>query len=264
MKFYADSERHEGNFRKLASSGKDSTPVLDKHPSRIGQMFNRIAPTYDFLNHFLSAGIDIKWRKMAVRDIGIKRGDMVLDLACGTGDLGLVALRRAPGCTIVGIDLALKMLRIATEKTTRKGFGTSNYSFLSGDILRLPFKKCVFDKAMIAFGIRNVMDTKKAFDEIYRVLKPGGSVAVLEFSLPSEGVLRDLYLIYFRRVLPFIGGLVSRDPKAYRYLPSSVKSFTPPEVLSLEMESSGFIIKKIRPFTGGITYLIVGKRTSEK
>ena len=243
------------------NSRKQIITKADKHPRRIGQMFNRIAPTYDFLNHFLSAGIDLKWRKMTVRDMGIENSDLVLDLACGTGDLGFAALEQEPGCSVVGVDLAYKMLEIAREKATKKNKTGASYCFLSGDILHLPFKSSRFDKSMIAFGIRNVLDTKKAFAEIHRVLKPGGILAVLEFSLPKKPFLRDLYLIYFKKVLPFIGGIVSGDPEAYRYLPSSVNSFTPPEVLSLEMQETGFRIRAVRQYTGGISYLILGEKT---
>ncbi len=232
----------------------------EKHPSRIGQMFNRIAPTYDFLNHFLSAGIDVKWRKAAVRGLGIERGNLVLDLACGTGDLGFAALEKEPYCQVIGIDLAFNMLQIARKKAARKGLDTGQYTFFSGDILRLPFHSSIFDRAMVAFGIRNVMDTGRAFKEIYRVLKPHGLLAVLEFTLPRKPLLRDLYLIYFRKLLPFIGGLVSGDPGAYQYLPSSVDSFTPPEVLSLEMQKTGFIIRTTKLYTGGISYLLLGEK----
>ena len=244
------------------ANGKTEEQItrFDKHPGKIGQMFNRIAPTYDFLNHFLSAGIDLKWRKMTVRDMGIRNKDLVLDLACGTGDLGFAALEKASQCRVVGVDLALKMLEIALEKSQKKGLTTSDYSFISGDILQLPLKSCTFDKAMIAFGIRNVMDTTRAFSEIHRVLKPGGILAILEFSMPERPLIKDLYLIYFRKILPFVGGMVSGDPEAYRYLPSSVNSFTPPEVLSLEMQKVGFSIKNIKRYTGGISYLILGEK----
>ncbi len=233
---------------------------LDKHPSRIGQMFNRIAPTYDFLNHFLSVGIDLKWRKMAVKDLSVTGRELVLDLACGTGDLGFAALEKAPECRVIGVDLALKMLEIAKEKANKKKLTAMSYLFLSGDILNLPFRDSTFDKAMIAFGIRNVVNTKKAFVEICRVLKPGGRLAVLEFSLPRNVLFKDLYMIYFKKILPFVGGLVSRDPEAYSYLPSSVDSFTPPEVLSLEMKNAGFRIAKTKFYTGGISYLILADK----
>jgi len=223
-------------------------------------MFNRIAPTYDFLNHFLSAGIDLKWRKAAVADLKIRSHDLVLHLACGTGDLGLAALQKAPYCKVIGVDLAFKMLEIAKQKTNKRGKAISDYIFLSGDILSLPFKSSTFDKAMIAFGIRNVMDTQQAFTEIHRVLKPGAALAILEFTLPKKPLLKDFYLIYFKRVLPFIGGLVSGDSEAYKYLPSSVNSFTPPEVLSLEMQKARFKIRTIKLYTGGITYLLLGEK----
>ena len=244
----------------ITGSGNRASMELDKHPSRIGQMFNRIAPTYDLLNHILSAGIDVKWRKMTVRYLSLKPGDLVLDLACGTGDLGFAALEATPRCRVVGVDLAEKMLRIARKKAVKRQPGASKYAFLAADILKLPFRANTFDKAMVAFGIRNVLDPGKAFDEIHRVLKPGGSLAILEFSLPEKAFLRDLYLIYFKKILPFVGGLVSGDPEAYRYLPTSVNSFTPPAVLSLEMKNSGFKIRTIKSFTGGISYLILGDK----
>lgn len=234
--------------------------TLEKHPGLIGQMFDRIAPTYDFLNHLLSAGIDVKWRKTTTRHLSLQPGDKVLDLACGTGDLGFAALKTEPKCQVVGVDIALNMLKIARKKHQKTGCENIRYQFTSGDILHLPFKSRTFHKTMVAFGIRNVLDTRCAFLEIHRVLKVGGMLGILEFSLPKHPLLRHLYLFYFKKVLPAIGGLVSRDPLAYQYLPSSVNSFKSPDELSRELQKTGFQIENIMPFSGGISYLLVARK----
>ena len=213
-----------------------------------------------YLNHLLSAGIDVKWRKNAARNLSLQPGDKVLDLACGTGDLGFAALKIEPRCQVVGVDLALNMLKIARKKHHKADCQDMQYHFTSGDILHLPFKSRAFHRTMIAFGIRNVLNTRRAFIEIHRVLKVGGMLGILEFSLPKHHLLRHLYLFYFKKVLPAIGGLVSRDPLAYRYLPSSVNCFKNYEELAVELQKTGFQIKKNTPFSGGISYLLVAKK----
>ncbi len=189
----------------------------------VRQMFNSIAHRYDFLNHFLSLGIDILWRKKAIKKLQVSSEQKVLDLACGTADLALETIRRK-NCAVVGVDIAHRMLKFARAKI--KDDPQAQKLFLvNGDGEYLPFAADTFDGVTIAFGIRNMGDMPKALKEMHRVLTPQGQAVILEFSLPTFPVFRFLYLFYFKRVLPAIGRLISKDPSAYSYLPASVEKF---------------------------------------
>lgn len=232
------------------------TVSLEKTQSRIGSMFDRIAATYDFLNHFLSAGLDLWWRRQAVRALPLPADAVILDVATGTGDLAFAALQAREDVRVVGLDLAFNMLRIAKAKREKKGTPPRRYQLLRGDALELPFAAESFDAVMIAYGIRNVPDMGTALEEFHRVLRPGGTLLVLEFSLPSAALLKRLYLFYFEKILPRLGGAVSRDPEAYAYLPASVGAFVTPEDLGGLARDRGFHRLEVRRLTGGVTYYL--------
>ncbi|MGD0817091.1 MAG: bifunctional demethylmenaquinone methyltransferase/2-methoxy-6-polyprenyl-1,4-benzoquinol methylase UbiE [Methanomassiliicoccales archaeon] len=228
---------------------------LDKNPERIEGLFDDITPTYDRLNHLMSMSIDRIWRGQALDCLELKDGDMVLDIATGTGDMAIQALSRVD-CTLVGIDLSRNMLQIAVEKWKREEPG-SGFPAVQGDALSMPFKEAAFDKAMVAFGIRNVQDVGAFLAEVNRVMKNGGRFAVLELSVPKCRVTRPLYLTYLTRILPLVGSMQSGDLAAYQYLSDSILSFPVPEELEKTMISRGFRIVRSISQTQGICHLYV-------
>lgn len=236
-----------------------SSISLDKNPRRIGAMFNRIAPVYDFLNHFLSSGMDLWWRHRAVRSLNIPKRALVVDVATGTGDFAFSLLRLKPCVNVVGVDIAEAMLKRARGKS-RKYRG---YRVILGDGLHLPVKSDVADALMIAYGIRNMPgateDVEKLLPvlrEFRRVLKKAGELLILEFSIPSKPLFRSVYLFYFQKLLPFLGGFISGDREAYRYLPTSVSHFISPEDMVKALEQEGFEIRELHKFLAGVSYFV--------
>jgi demethylmenaquinone methyltransferase / 2-methoxy-6-polyprenyl-1,4-benzoquinol methylase len=226
--------------------------MMDKRPSIIGKMFDRIAPTYDRLNTILSFSIDKAWRRAAVRSLEIRAGDTILDIATGTGDLALLAASH--GGRVIGIDLSRQMLSRAVFKARKHCLGTQ-YIVVQGDALRMPFRDETFNSAMVAFGIRNVDNMETLLKEIHRVLNPHGRFSVLEFSVPENLLFRWIYVVYLKYVLPVIGGFVSGDHETYRYLRDSVIGFPAPEVLEEMMEGRRFRVVRSEPLLGGISHL---------
>ena len=227
-----------------------------EHASRVRAMFSTIAGRYDLLNHVLSGNVDKRWRRIVatrVRERLPSSSACVLDVACGTGDLSLT-LFEITGAGVVGTDFCRPMLDIAAGKTSGR------IRLIEGDALDLPFRDGTFDAATIAFGLRNLSNVESGLAELSRVLKPGGWVAVLEFSRPANAILRPLFNLYFRRVLPLMGGLVSGSLSAYTYLPASVQKFPDQSQLSLLMEQAGFVQVGYENLTGGIAALHLGKR----
>ena len=223
--------------------------------TEVRSMFARIAPRYDLLNRVLSAGIDRRWRSRTLRCAGEAGRGTVVDVATGTGDLGLEFARA--GARVVGVDFTHEMLVHAV----RKGGGTSpavRALFAEGDALRLPVRDGTADVSCIAFGIRNVADRRQGLAELARVVRPGGKVLVLEFSMPPSRFLGALYRFYFTRVLPRIGGWVSGDAGAYRYLPDTVLAWPRPEELRTEMEEAGLVACGFERLTFGIACLSFG------
>ena len=190
--------------------------------SQVASMFNNIAPKYDLLNHTLSLGIDRLWRKRAIRLIGRIESPKVLDVATGTGDLA-IALHKRLGAKVTGLDISSEMLKIASTKIKRDKI--LNVDFVMGDSESLPFDDNQFDAVTVAFGVRNFENLDKGLAEMMRVLRPKGKMIILEFSKPQLFPLKQLYNFYFKKILPFIGGLVSKDKDAYTYLPESVDHF---------------------------------------
>lgn len=238
---------------------------LEKSPHRMGSMFDRIARTYDLLNHALSLGLDVWWRRQAVRALWrlAPRAQRVLDVATGTGDLAFAALRGRPHVTVIGLDVARNMLRIAATKRRAAGVASIRYGLVAANALKMPFPDKSFDALMIAYGIRNLPDISEAFQEFHRVLRPKGHLLILEFSLPRQPVLKKAYRLYFEKMLPHLGAWVSRDREAYRYLPASVGAFITPEAMSGLGAAHGFETRRIRLLTGGITYYWIGRFTKD-
>lgn len=223
----------------------------------VRSMFDRIAPRYDLLNRLLSAGTDVRWRRRAVDFLGLAGGG-VLDLCTGTADLLIEWLSRGTQCRGAGVDLSTEMLWRGTAKLRGRGL-EGRSGLLAGDAERLPFHSASFEGAMVAFGIRNVGDVDQALREVFRILRPGGRFVILEFGMPS-GVVGLVYRFYFRRLLPLVGGLVSGDAGAYRYLPASVGRFDTPEALAGRLGLAGFRAVEARRLSLGIAWLHRGEK----
>ena len=231
---------------------------VDKRPAIIGGMFDRIAPSYDILNRVLSISVDRYWRKKTIQSLNLEEDGLVLDIATGTGDLALGALRDTE-CRVVGVDLSTGMLEQATRKA-RRYVDTNRYFLINGDAVTLPFRDETFDRAMVAFGIRNVVRLDECLDELYRIIKREGLVAILELSVPSNRFFKTTYFAYFKYILPVIGGIISGSTQAYRYLRDSVIDFLPPHVLIRLLEERGFTVLESRPFLMGISHLYTLKK----
>ena len=231
--------------------------AANEHAGRVRDMFATIANRYDLLNHLLSANVDKRWRRIVatkVRDtLRAPSNARVLDVACGTGDLSRT-LFEITGARVVGTDFCRPMLDIAAGKIS------SQIPLIEGDALRLPFRSNSFDAVTIAFGLRNLSSVEDGLAELCRVLKPGGWVAVLECSRPSNAILRGLYGVYFRGVLPLIGGAISGSLSAYAYLPASVQNFPNQRRLALLMEQAGLAQVSFKNLTGGVAALHMGRR----
>jgi demethylmenaquinone methyltransferase / 2-methoxy-6-polyprenyl-1,4-benzoquinol methylase len=227
----------------------------------IAGMFDRIARRYDFLNHFLSLGTDVWWRRRAISAIArLRKAERVLDVATGTGDMAIAALRLNP-VSITGIDISPQMLEYGRRKLVRKGL-TTKIELVKAASEAIPFGDGSFDVAMSAFGVRNFSDTLKGLTEMNRVLVPGGVIMVLEFSKPSRFPFRQVYSLYFNSVLPFFGRLFSRDSSAYTYLPESVGRFPQGEEFLQLLVNAGFGSPKEKRVSGGIATIYTAVKGS--
>jgi demethylmenaquinone methyltransferase/2-methoxy-6-polyprenyl-1,4-benzoquinol methylase len=219
-------------------------------------MFNSIAGRYDFLNHFLSLGIDYRWRKKAIKLVSTHHPKTILDVATGTGDLAIAAAKLHP-VKITGIDIAEDMLAIGRKKIAKKNLGHL-ISLETGDSENLQFKDESFDCVMVAFGVRNFENLGQGLAEMCRVTRKGGVVSILEFSKPEKFPVKQLYNFYFRFILPFIGRIISGNKSAYTYLPESVVNFPVGEQFLQMLENAGFIQTTCKPLTFGIATLYSG------
>ncbi|MDJ0522958.1 MAG: bifunctional demethylmenaquinone methyltransferase/2-methoxy-6-polyprenyl-1,4-benzoquinol methylase UbiE [Planctomycetota bacterium] len=226
-----------------------------KRGRRISRMFDRIAPTYDVLNHLLSANTDVRWRKKAAGMLELKGSERLLDLCCGTGDLAM-AMKDGGAGEVVGTDFAPEMIRIAEQKDGER------IEWHIADTTDLPFDDASFDVATVGFGVRNLEDLDAGFREAHRVLRPGGRFLILEFSRPPNRVFRGVYHAYFMIVLPMIGNLVSGGggDNAYTYLPRSVMAFPGPNALADRLKGAGFESVDITPLTGGIACIHIAHK----
>jgi demethylmenaquinone methyltransferase / 2-methoxy-6-polyprenyl-1,4-benzoquinol methylase len=214
----------------------------------VQRMFDRIAPVYDAMNRVMTAGLDRRWRRLTVEQ-AVRPGDRVLDACCGTGDLAIAALRHGAG-EVVGLDFAERMLERARRKEPA-------VEWVRGDVLALPFEDASFDAATVGFGIRNVDDLEAGLRELRRVLRRGGTLAILEITTP-RGPLAPFYRVWFDRVVPLVGRVLPGGA-AYAYLPASVKRFPPPERLADLLAENGFGEVRFRLFAGSIVALHVGE-----
>ena len=227
----------------------------------IRNLFDDIAPDYDKLNHILSLDIDKSWRSKAIREIVERDTPLnILDVASGTGDFAIGTARKAAdGSHITGIDLSEGMLKIGREKVAKEGL-SDMISMQEGDCEALPFSDRTFDRVTVAFGVRNFEHLETGLNEMLRVLKPGGKLVILELSVPSNPLLLALYKLYFLHILPAIGGKVSGNKGAYRYLPASVLHFPKPEAFMKMMSGCGYSEVRHRAFTFGICRMYIGIR----
>ncbi len=239
--------------------GKSKMRTYSLKSDSVRQLFDSVAPRYDFLNHLLSLRRDVYWRKRAIRELRGVEGS-ILDLATGTGDLALeMACRNVGQRRIVGLDFSEPMLRKAAQKIMKRNLAPTIILAL-GDALQLPFENDTFDASMIAFGLRNIPEKEKALAEMARVTKPAGKIVILEFTIPRKGPIKKLYAFYFANILPRIGGLVSGDKAAYTYLPESVFRFQSPKDYEELMRRAG--LDKVTSFglTCGIASIMVGAK----
>lgn len=225
----------------------------------VKKMFDNIAPDYDKLNHILSLNIDKNWRKKAVRELADEARPLnVLDVACGTGDFTIEIARKVPqGSTVVGVDISDGMIAVGLEKLAKLGIDAA---LEVADCEALPYEDNTFDRISVGFGVRNFEHLELGLSEMYRVLSPGGKLVILELSVPSNAFIRWCYKLYFLKILPFIGGLVSGDRSAYEYLPASVLRFPAPDKFMSIMKSAGFDVVEHRALTLGVCRMYIGKK----
>jgi demethylmenaquinone methyltransferase/2-methoxy-6-polyprenyl-1,4-benzoquinol methylase len=227
------------------------------HPESIRNLFDNIAPTYDLLNHLLSLGRDFHWRKKAVQELKGLEG-RILDMATGTGDVAIEIIHQNDHQRkVFGLDFSEPMIKKAQQKVFRRGL-SQTITLSLGDALSLPFRDNTFSASLIAFGLRNIVNKEQALCEMVRVIKKDGKVIILEFTFPKNGWMRRLYPIYFQRVLPRVGGLISGDRGAYAYLPESVFHFASVENYEGIMRKVGLEKVSSRSLTGGVASVISG------
>lgn len=221
---------------------------------QVAEMFNNIAHRYDFLNHFFSLGIDKTWRRKALGAVLEKKPARVLDVATGTADFAIRLAQLDSNIAITGADISQRMLDVGMRKI-RQGKLTSRIELVLADSEKMPFVESAFDVVTVGFGVRNFQNLEIGLKEIHRVLRPGGMIVVLEFSKPRKFPIKQLFRFYFFRVVPLIGRLVSKDARAYTYLPESVDAFPDGDQFLAIMRHCGFSETKCRRFTGGIASL---------
>ncbi len=226
---------------------------------QVSKMFNGIAPYYDFLNRLLSLGIDTIWRKKAINQLREDRPQQVLDVATGTADVALELARRLKPQKVIGLDISSQMLDIGRQKIAKRELDDT-IELQLGDSENLPFANNTFDAITVAFGVRNFEHLEKGLQEMYRVLKPGGKLVVLEFSKPRVFPFRQLYDFYFRNILPAVGRLTSKDPRAYSYLYESVQAFPDREVFTSILSKNGYKSNQCIPLTLGICSIYTGQK----
>ncbi|GAO44976.1 bifunctional demethylmenaquinone methyltransferase/2-methoxy-6-polyprenyl-1,4-benzoquinol methylase UbiE [Flavihumibacter petaseus] len=224
---------------------------------QVAEMFDRIAFRYDFLNRFLSGGIDIYWRRKAIASLKEINPQHILDVATGTADLSLMAMKYLQPQSITGIDISGGMLELGRKKVSRAGL-QDRIRLLQADAENLPFEDNSFDAVMVAFGVRNFENLPRGLKEMQRVLKPGGKLVILEFSKPRRAVFSKLYQWYMNRITPGIGSIISRNREAYRYLNDSVKAFPEGEALQEIISGAGFSDSRFKPLSWCISTLYTG------
>lgn len=233
----------------------NSTQATKKE--QVADMFNNISGTYDFLNHFMSLGIDIIWRKKAINELKGDHPQHVLDVATGTGDFAFEALKMLKPQKITGVDISEGMLEVAKQKITQRGLSTQ-FEVRKGDSENLPFETNTFDAVTVAYGVRNFENLEAGLAEMFRVLKPGAKAVILEFSKPKIFPIKQLYNFYFHYITPTIGKLFSKDSRAYSYLPESVAAFPDGKNFTTLMDKVGYKNTKQRALAFGICSIYTG------
>jgi demethylmenaquinone methyltransferase/2-methoxy-6-polyprenyl-1,4-benzoquinol methylase len=239
---------------------KTVTPYQNEQSTKkeqVADMFNNISKTYDFLNHFLSLGIDVIWRKMAIKELKGDKPQYILDVATGTGDFAFESLKILKPKKIIGVDISRGMLDIADQKIAKRNL-SDKFEVRMGDSEKLLFDAHEFDAVTVAYGVRNFENLEKGLADIQRVLRPGGKAVVLEFSKPKVFPVKQLYNFYFNYITPGIGKLFSKDARAYTYLPESVAAFPDGADFITLMDKVGFKNTKQRPLAFGICSIYTG------
>lgn len=231
----------------------DASSGLSKK-EQVAEMFDGIAGHYDFLNHFLSMGIDKGWRKKAIREIAAVQPRQILDVATGTGDLAIAAAKTIAGVSVTGVDISAGMLDVGRKKVKDLSLG-QQINLQIADSEALPFETGSFDAVMCAYGVRNFEHLEAGLRDMQRVLRPGGKIAILEFSHPKKFPVKQFYRFYFRFILPLLGKIVSKHSRAYTYLPESVMAFPEGQVFCDTLVRCGYKEAQARPLTFGITTL---------
>lgn len=238
------------------------TPYKDPSATKkeqVATMFNNISKTYDFLNHFMSLGIDVLWRKMAIRELLETKPKHILDVATGTGDFAFEAIKILKPEKITGVDISKGMLAVAEEKIRKRGL-QHIFEVKEGDSERLLFEDETFEAVTVAYGVRNFENLEIGLADMLRVLKPGGKAVILEFSKPKRFPVKQLYNFYFHFITPTIGRIFSKDSSAYTYLPQSVAAFPDGKAFTALMEKVGYRNTKSRPLAFGICSIYTGTK----
>ena len=234
-----------------------TTPENESKKQQVERMFDNIAHKYDFLNHFFSLGIDVLWRKRCIRILRKEKPQTILDMATGTGDFAIEAIRMGLDAHVTGVDLSRGMLDVGVKKVKSKGY-EDRISLQQGDSENLPFENNSFDAYTVGFGVRNFENLDKGLSEMHRVLNPGGVTVILEFSKPKRFPIKQLFGFYFKYIMPTLGNLLSKDSAAYTYLPESVLAFPEGKDFLGRMEAVGFENLKQKKLTGGIASIYIG------
>ena len=234
-------------------------PENESKKKQVQRMFDSIAHKYDFLNHLFSMGIDVLWRKRCIRLLRKENPSTILDMASGTGDFAIEAIRMGIDAHVTAMDLSQGMLDVGKVKVNKRGYEKS-ITLMQGDSENLPFEDNSFDAYTVGFGVRNFENLDKGLSEMYRVLKPNSITVILEFSKPKQFPVKQLFGFYFKFIMPALGKIVSRDSAAYTYLPESVMAFPEGDEFLNKLKTAGFIELSATSLTGGIASIYIGRK----
>ncbi|NRA11176.1 MAG: bifunctional demethylmenaquinone methyltransferase/2-methoxy-6-polyprenyl-1,4-benzoquinol methylase UbiE [Crocinitomicaceae bacterium] len=248
-----EEEEEESKVEKEETSGKDSSKKEE-----VAEMFNNISKRYDFLNHFLSMGIDRLWRKKSIKQLEEIQPKRILDIATGTGDFAIAALKLNPD-EVIGVDISQGMLDMGIQKMEKRGYDNT-IKMLLGDSESLPFNDNYFDALTVGFGVRNYENLEQGLSDMLRVLKPGGKAVILEFSKPKKFPIKQFFGFYSKRLIPFIGKMISKDKRAYAYLPESVEAFPEGQTFKDIMSKTGYNNVESILVSGGIATIYSGTK----